>query len=125
MNRYGIAAVVAAGLVSLAGAVPAPKALVVMLDGFRADAVENACAPNMQRLVAGKWQPGYSCAWSFTAKTVPDALATLRTARSWSGGSPQTRRRMQRFSCSTAPTTAGTVFSAVGAVGSIRTRPPT
>ena len=76
MSRSGIAAVVAAGFVSLAGAAPAPKALVVMLDGFRADAVENACAPNMQRLVAGKWQPGYGCAWSFTAKTVPDALAS-------------------------------------------------
>ena len=76
MSRSGIAAVVAAGLVSFAVAAPAPKALVVMLDGFRADAVENACAPNMQRLVAGKWQPGYGCAWSFTAKTVPDALAS-------------------------------------------------
>ena len=76
MSRLGIAAVVAAGFVSLAGAAPAPKALVVMLDGVRADAVENACAPNMQRLVAGKWQPGYSCAWSFTAKTVPVALAS-------------------------------------------------
>ena len=76
MSRSGIAAVVAAGFVSLAGAAPAPKALVVMLDGARADAVENACATNMQRLVAGKWQPGYSCAWSFTAKTVPDALAS-------------------------------------------------
>ena len=50
MSRLGIAAVVAAGFVSFAVAAPAPKAFVVMLDGFRVDAVENACAPNMQRL---------------------------------------------------------------------------
>ena len=36
-----------------------PKALVVMLDGCRADAVENATAPNLQKLMAGQWQPGY------------------------------------------------------------------
>ena len=68
MKRVIICALLAVTVRAIAA--PAPKALVVMLDGFRADAVENACAPNMQRLVAGKWQPGYGCAWSFTAKTV-------------------------------------------------------
>ena len=53
-----------------------PKTLVVMLDGFRADVLENAIAPNMKRLVEGKWQNGYRCAWSFSAQTVPDALAS-------------------------------------------------
>ena len=47
-----------------------------MLDGFRADVLENAIAPNMKRLVEGKWQNGYRCAWSFSAQTVPDALAS-------------------------------------------------
>ena len=55
---------------------PEPKALVIMLDGFRADVLENAVAPNMQRFVEGKWQDGYNCAWSFSAQTVPDALAS-------------------------------------------------
>ena len=36
-----------------------PMALVIMLDGCRADAVENATAPNLQKLMAGQWQPGY------------------------------------------------------------------
>ena len=63
-------------LAAAASAAPAPKALVVMLDGVRADAVENACAPNLQRLVAGAWQPGYNGAWSMSAQTVPDAIAS-------------------------------------------------
>ena len=50
-----------------------PMALVVMLDGFRADAVENAHAPNLRMLRDGKWQPGYKCAWSLTANTIFDA----------------------------------------------------
>ena len=53
-----------------------PKTLVVMLDGGRSDAIENACAPNMKKLIAGKWQEGYSCAWTPAAQTVPDALAS-------------------------------------------------
>ncbi|MBO7683173.1 MAG: alkaline phosphatase family protein [Kiritimatiellae bacterium] len=50
-----------------------PKALVIMLDGMRADAVENAVAPNLQMLRDGKWQPGYGCSWSLTANTILDA----------------------------------------------------
>ena len=50
-----------------------PKVLVVMLDGMRADAVENAAAPNLQMLKEGRWQPGYKCAWSLTANTILDA----------------------------------------------------
>ena len=49
-----------------------PMALVIMLDGCRADAVENATAPNLQKLMAGQWQPGYRCASSLTAHTIPD-----------------------------------------------------
>ncbi|MBO4286792.1 MAG: alkaline phosphatase family protein [Kiritimatiellae bacterium] len=50
-----------------------PKALVIMLDGMRADAVENAYAPNLRMLRDGAWQPGYKCAWSLTANTILDA----------------------------------------------------
>ena len=53
-----------------------PKALVVMFDGLRADAVENASAPNLRKLAAGKWQPGCNGAWSRSAQTVPDALSS-------------------------------------------------
>ena len=50
-----------------------PKALVIMLDGLRADAVENADAANLRMLRDGKWQPGYKCVWSLTANTIFDA----------------------------------------------------
>lgn len=50
-----------------------PKALVIMLDGMRADAVENAVAPNLQMLRDGRWQPGYKCSWSLNANTILDA----------------------------------------------------
>ncbi len=49
-----------------------PKALVIMLDGLRGDAVENLEMANLQRLIAGKWQPGYKCAWSLGASTIRD-----------------------------------------------------
>ena len=52
-----------------------PKALVIMLDGMRGDAVENACAPNLQMLRDGRWQPGYKCAWTLNAHTLYDAPA--------------------------------------------------
>ena len=62
--------------VSAVVAAPKPKTLVVMFDGLRSDAVENACAPNLRKLAAGKWQPGYNGAWSPSAQTVPDAPAS-------------------------------------------------
>ena len=49
-----------------------PMALVIMLDGCRADAVENPTAPNLQKLMAGQWQPGYRGASSLSAHTIPD-----------------------------------------------------
>ncbi|MBP5510059.1 MAG: alkaline phosphatase family protein [Kiritimatiellae bacterium] len=51
-----------------------PKALVIMLDGMRADAIENAHAPNLRMLRDGKWQAGYKCAWSLGAHTIYDAV---------------------------------------------------
>ena len=68
-----------------------PKALVVMLDGWRADTVSNGLTPNIKALADGKWQPGYKAAWSLSASTLRDgttesapnhvAIATGMTAK--------------------------------------------
>lgn len=51
-----------------------PKALVIMLDGLRADAVENvAGAASLRMLRDGVWRPEYGCAWSLAANTILDA----------------------------------------------------
>ena len=55
-----------------AGSKRAPKALVVMVDGLRADTVDNGFAPNIKRLADGTWQPGYSGAWTLCANTLRD-----------------------------------------------------
>ena len=62
----------AASTVACAFGAPAPKALVVMIDGMRADTVDNGFAPNIRRLADGKWQPGYHGAWSLGASTLRD-----------------------------------------------------
>ena len=67
-----VVAGVAATLAFVASAAPKPKALVVMLDGCRADALENATAPNIWMLAEGRWQPGYRAAWTRTACTILD-----------------------------------------------------
>ena len=48
------------------------KALVIMLDGMRADTVDNGLAPNIKALADGQWQPGYHGAWSLSANTLRD-----------------------------------------------------
>jgi len=70
----------AALLVALAGfALPAcaqnarPKSLVIALDGARADALEIASTPNLQRLINGTWQSGYQGAYGYQAQTIKDA----------------------------------------------------
>lgn len=78
MKKLVLAACAAvAAIPPLAGAGEAgemrKKALVVMLDGCRADAVENAVAPNLRALMDGRWQQGYKCAWSLTGNTILDA----------------------------------------------------
>ena len=50
-----------------------PKALLIMLDGARADALAAARMPAVESLRDGSWAPGYSGAWSLTGQTVPDA----------------------------------------------------
>ena len=64
--------VAAVASVMCAGGAPVPKALVVMLDGVRADVVDNGFAPNIKRLADGQWQPGYRGAWSLSASTLRD-----------------------------------------------------
>ena len=49
------------------------KALVVMLDGFRADALDNADAPNMRSLRDGTWREEYKGAYSLSATAIRDA----------------------------------------------------
>jgi hypothetical protein len=50
-----------------------PKSLVIALDGARADALENAAVPHLQRLISGTWQAGYRGAYGHQAQTVKDA----------------------------------------------------
>ncbi len=50
-----------------------PKALIIMIDGMRADAYDNIPMPNLEKLRAGKWQPGYNGAFSATAWDLDDA----------------------------------------------------
>lgn len=72
LTKIGLAGVaVMAGLSALA-AERRPKALLIMLDGTRADAIANALTPNLDRLMAGRWQPGYKCAWSLAGQTAYD-----------------------------------------------------
>jgi hypothetical protein len=50
-----------------------PKSLVIALDGARADALEIAATPNLQRLINGTWQSGYRGAYAYQAQTIKDA----------------------------------------------------
>ena len=74
-NRWIVALFILAAI-SAFGQVPSetrvPKALVIMLDGLRADVVENGDLPYMKKLMEGKWQPGYKGAWSLCASTIRD-----------------------------------------------------
>ena len=58
--------------VNPSGGALAPKALVIMLDGMRADTIDNGLAPNIKSLADGKWQPGYRGAWTLCANTLRD-----------------------------------------------------
>ena len=51
-----------------------PKALLIMLDGWRADTLGSACMPNLERLRKNAWQSGYNCAWSVTGLNLFDAI---------------------------------------------------
>ena len=64
-------AVVAISLASTAAR--KPKALLIMLDGARADALAAARMPAVSSLRDGSWATGYSGAWSLFGQNVPDA----------------------------------------------------
>ena len=55
LKNTAFAALVAVGVTTFAGQLK-PKALVIMLDGMRADSVENTWAPNLRMLRDGAWQ---------------------------------------------------------------------
>ena len=50
-----------------------PKALMIMVDGMRADVMENAPMTNLLRLRDGRWQKGYRGFSSITGHTLYDA----------------------------------------------------
>ena len=50
-----------------------PKALMIMVDGMRADVMENAPMTNLLRLRDGRWQKGYRGCSSITGHTLYDA----------------------------------------------------
>ena len=55
-----------------------PMALLIMVDGMRADAVEVDAMPNLLRLKRGAWRKGYKAAWSLTGQS--DASAAPSSA---------------------------------------------
>ena len=73
LGRFVFAAVLAPFLAMASEGAPTPKALIVMWDGCRADAIANCNVPNLRKLAFGKWQPGYNGAWSFCGKPIHDA----------------------------------------------------
>ena len=50
-----------------------PKSLYIALDGVRPDALATARTPNLDRLIAGTWQPGYQGAYTPFAQNLTDA----------------------------------------------------
>ena len=71
MGRLVILAAAAASTILPTFADKRPMALVIMVDGMRADAVQSGEMPNLERLRAGKWQAGYRTAWSLTGQITP------------------------------------------------------
>ena len=66
-------AVLSVLFLSLAVSAGKPKALLIMLDGARADALDAARMPAVQSLRDGSWAPGYKGAWTLFGQNVPDA----------------------------------------------------
>ena len=62
-----------ASVAAIAGGPKKPKALMVMMDGLRGDAVENAPMPNLLALREGRWRSGYKGFSTLTAHTLYDA----------------------------------------------------
>ena len=73
---YAVVLVVSMVGLTVSAAERRPMALHVMLDGLRADAVESGQMPNLAKLRAGTWQPGYAAAWTLFARTVPESTVS-------------------------------------------------
>ncbi len=73
MNKLRIGLLLAALVPALEGWAGTPKAIMFMLDGMRADAIEAVDMPNVNKLRFGTWQPGYKGCWTVTGQSVPDA----------------------------------------------------
>lgn len=73
MNKLRIGLLLAALVPVLEGWAGTPKAIMFMLDGMRADAIEAVDMPNVTKLRFGTWQPGYKGCWTVTGQSVPDA----------------------------------------------------
>ena len=76
VKRLSVAVLFAVIGLTVAAAEKRPMALHVMLDGLRADAVESGQMPNLAKLRAGAWQPGYAAAWTLFARTVPESTVS-------------------------------------------------
>ena len=60
----------------ISGAEPLKKkALIVMIDGLRADAFDTFKPATLTKLKNGQWKPGYKGAWTLCARTILDAPA--------------------------------------------------
>ena len=75
MKHLALIAVLLFGFSFLNGAPLKKKVLIVMLDGLRADAVENFQLPTLLKLKNGTWKPGYKGAWTDSARTILDTVA--------------------------------------------------
>ena len=73
-REVALLAAMALGAGAALSAAPAPKALVVMVDGLRADAVLNGGMPRVRSLMDGSWCPGYGSLWSLSGSTIRDAM---------------------------------------------------
>ena len=75
MKRIALIALLLLSFCVLNGAPLRKKVLIVMLDGLRADAVENFQLPTLLKLRNGTWKPGYKGAWTDSARTILDTVA--------------------------------------------------
>ena len=71
---FAVLCVVVLPLAAKADGERRPMALVIMTDGLRADTVESGRMPNLERLRAGKWMPGYKSAWTLTGQVSPGSI---------------------------------------------------
>jgi hypothetical protein len=73
-GKLFVVAAAAMVLTASADATRRPMALMVMVDGLRADAVQSGEMPNLEMLRAGRWQKGYKTAWSLMGQITPGSL---------------------------------------------------